>query len=114
MTESLSENPDLAWDLGDPGGQITTVTSFVQQIPVSFDMHPMKGPMTTQTLRGLKDLDPLHWRGDRNHFLEFNGTFRETLDPDLRALQIANHGDVSAARCSGRGGDHHHPSAAHA
>jgi len=25
----------------------------------------MKGPMTTQSLRGLKDAGPMHWRGDR-------------------------------------------------
>lgn len=35
----------------------------------------MKGPMTTQTLRGLNGLDPLHWRGDRTNFLHFNGAF---------------------------------------
>jgi hypothetical protein len=34
--------------------------------------HPMKGPMTTQTLRGC-GLEPLHWRGDRTSFLHFNG-----------------------------------------
>ena len=69
----------LAWDLGDPAGSMVTVTSVILNIPISFDMHPMKGPMTTQTLRGLKGLDPLHWRGDRNNFLEFNGTFSNLM-----------------------------------
>ena len=27
--------------------------------------HPMKGPMTTQPLRGLAGAGPMHWRGDR-------------------------------------------------
>src|SRR5207245_10971530 len=28
--------------------------------------HPMKGPMTTQSLRGMADpAGPMHWRGDR-------------------------------------------------
>jgi len=27
--------------------------------------HPMKGPMTTQTLRGLVNSGAMHWRGDR-------------------------------------------------
>ena len=27
--------------------------------------HPMKGPMTTQSLRGLENNGPQHWRGDR-------------------------------------------------
>jgi hypothetical protein len=35
----------------------------------------MKGPMTTQTLRGLKGMEPLHWRGDRATFLNFNPAF---------------------------------------
>src|SRR5207249_3018064 len=28
-------------------------------------LHPMKGPMTTQTLRGMVNNGPMHWRGDR-------------------------------------------------
>src|SRR5262249_36817920 len=27
--------------------------------------HPMKGPMTTQTLRGMVNHGAMHWRGDR-------------------------------------------------
>ena len=30
------------------------------------DFHPMKGPMTTQTLRGLRNSGAMHWRGDRS------------------------------------------------
>jgi len=29
------------------------------------EFHPMKGPMTTQTLRGLQNSGGMHWRGDR-------------------------------------------------
>jgi hypothetical protein len=29
------------------------------------DFEPMKGPMTTQSLRGLANHGPMHWRGDR-------------------------------------------------
>ena len=29
------------------------------------DFHPMKGPMTTQSLRGMDNHGPMHWRGDR-------------------------------------------------
>jgi len=29
------------------------------------DFHPMKGPMTTQTLRGMDNSGAMHWRGDR-------------------------------------------------
>ncbi|MBW1757646.1 MAG: hypothetical protein JRJ80_15930, partial [Deltaproteobacteria bacterium] len=39
------------------------------------DFHPMKGPMTTQTLRGLSNSGPMHWRGDRsNGFFGINVT----------------------------------------
>lgn len=42
-------------------------------------MHPMKGPMTTQTLKGSKNLDPFHWRGDRSGFNAFNPAFSTLL-----------------------------------
>ena len=44
-----------------------------------FSMHPMKGPMTTQTLRGLSSVTPLHWRGDRAGFTAFNPAFASLL-----------------------------------
>ncbi|MDQ6859736.1 MAG: beta-propeller fold lactonase family protein, partial [Verrucomicrobiota bacterium] len=78
----LDGNHDrLAWDLGDPGGQMQTVTALTSAVrqPSQFQMHPMKGPMTTQTLKGLKGLSPLHWRGDRGDFTAFNGAFDSLL-----------------------------------
>jgi hypothetical protein len=35
--------------------------------------------MTTQTLKGLKNLAPLHWRGDRAGFTSFNPAFASLL-----------------------------------
>ena len=78
---------DLAWDLGNPDAAVTKST-----IPINFrgllplliannagglttplngsnkpeDFHPMKGPFTTQTLRGLRFSGAMHWRGDRS------------------------------------------------
>ncbi|HEX8077519.1 MAG TPA: beta-propeller fold lactonase family protein, partial [Chthoniobacterales bacterium] len=74
-------NDRVAWDLGDPGGQMQAVTATVSILNFSstFQMHPMKGPMTTQTLKGLKNLDPLHWRGDRAGFNAFNPAFESLL-----------------------------------
>ncbi|MDQ6862035.1 MAG: beta-propeller fold lactonase family protein [Verrucomicrobiota bacterium] len=74
-------NDRLAWDLGDPNGQMQTVVGTTSLIGAtgSFPMHPMKGPMTTQTLKGLKGLDPLHWRGDRAGFTSFNPAFASLL-----------------------------------
>jgi len=65
----------IGWDLGDPGGEMTTVVTEFGGAPTNLTMHPMKGPMTTQTLRGLDGSDPLHWRGDKPDFTHFNGAF---------------------------------------
>jgi YVTN family beta-propeller protein len=66
----------LAWDLGDPGGELVTNAVLGGGSVV---YHPMKGPMMTQTLRGLNGLEPFHWRGDRTNFLHFNLAFDELL-----------------------------------
>lgn len=64
----------LAWDLGDPDDIATPIPG-----PFTFDLaliaaftggkppfhHPLKGPMTTQSLRGMANHGPMHWRGDR-------------------------------------------------
>ena len=71
------DRDDLAWDLGDPAGSMQTVTSLGGAL--YFSMHPMKGPMVTQTLRGLRGLFPLHWRGDRANFSAFNPAFASLL-----------------------------------
>ncbi|MEM8609208.1 MAG: hypothetical protein AAGF92_19050 [Myxococcota bacterium] len=78
----------LAWDLGNPDDEVTSNPipinfsdfNVFQQFPVDTsrlngtgeidDFHPMKGPMTTQTLRGLSNSGAMHWRGDRS-----NGVF---------------------------------------
>jgi YVTN family beta-propeller protein len=65
----------LAWDLGDPGG---TITGTLQQGTLIL-FHPMKGPMTTQTLKGLLNLSPYHWRGDHQNFAAFNSAFNTLL-----------------------------------
>jgi YVTN family beta-propeller protein len=75
-----SEMDLLAWDLGDPSGDMVTNKTVLPNIGTNTSLfHPMKGPMTTQTLRGLKGMDPLHWRGDRTNFLHFNGAFDSLL-----------------------------------
>ncbi len=58
----------LAWDLGDPDGLVDE--NPLEQVPSQDsglrDFHPMKGPMTTQSLRGMRGAGAMHWRGDRN------------------------------------------------
>lgn len=82
---------DLAWDLGDPDGVVTKSPipgKFVDKVQFNVakvifgvqnkingsddpkDFHPMKGPMVTQTLRGMVNSGAMHWRGDRS-----NGVF---------------------------------------
>jgi YVTN family beta-propeller protein len=77
---------DLAWDLGNPDDVVTKnpiPTIFGDPLAITLgktlfgvrsplngtdkvdDFHPMKGPMTTQTLRGLRHAGAMHWRGDR-------------------------------------------------
>ncbi|MBP8257437.1 MAG: hypothetical protein KAX37_08940, partial [Opitutaceae bacterium] len=87
----------LAWDLGDPNGELTTVIganlAAHDTQPQARDMHPMKGPMVTQTLRGLSPDQLLHWRGDRATLRHFNPTFRDLMggslisDADMDALK---------------------------
>lgn len=70
----------LAWDLGDPGGDMEPGP--VQPAPFAQlleDFHPVKGPMVTQTLRGLDGHTRLHWRGERNGLASFNPTFDKLL-----------------------------------
>lgn len=70
----------LAWDLGDRGGSLQNAP--VQPFPFNLGLtqfHPMKGPMTTQTLRGLQGTGFLHWRGDRGTFQDFNPAFASLL-----------------------------------
>jgi DNA-binding beta-propeller fold protein YncE len=44
--------------------------------------HPMKGPMTTQTLQDIIGKEPHHWRGDRDGIEEFAGAFHELQGRD--------------------------------
>ncbi len=83
----FGDKDELAWDLGNPDNAVTTspipinlnglfpfilatgitgVASPVNGANVLSDFHPMKGPMTTQTLRGMRFSGALHWRGDRS------------------------------------------------
>ncbi|MCA8953099.1 MAG: beta-propeller fold lactonase family protein, partial [Planctomycetes bacterium] len=77
----------LAWDLGDPHGAMATVPN---KSLYPLRMHPMKGPMKTQSLRGLTpDAGPFHHRGDRPSLRDFNASFDTLLggtplaEPDL-------------------------------
>jgi YVTN family beta-propeller protein len=84
----FGDEDDLAWDLGNPddvvkdnpiplnlGDRLTVglgkgLFKFKGDINGTGDpavFHPMKGPMTTQSLRGLVNSGAMHWRGDRSN-----------------------------------------------
>src|SRR6185295_16688295 len=79
----------LAWDLGNPDGQVAVdpgpfavplLNPFTGRF-VDPVVHPMKGPMTTQSLRGLANHGPMHWRGDRT-----GGNEAPSIQPDSGAF----------------------------
>nr|WP_238536578.1 beta-propeller fold lactonase family protein [Stigmatella aurantiaca] len=65
----------LSWDLGNPDGVVRANPNPVVPVTPDFgtdptfgqntDLHPLKGPLSTQSLRGMANHGPMHWRGDR-------------------------------------------------
>ena len=59
----------LAWNLGNPDGDALPNPSRLQLFPGipngDPQFRPLKGPMMTQSLRGMDNHGPMHWRGDR-------------------------------------------------
>jgi DNA-binding beta-propeller fold protein YncE len=88
-----ADRDGLAWDLGDPAGDLQTVLganlSIHDTTPRPRVLHPMKGPMITQTLRGMQTGAPFHWRGDRATIADFNPTF-----PNLLGGEAIDAGDM--------------------
>jgi DNA-binding beta-propeller fold protein YncE len=83
----FGDKDELAWDLGNPD-DVVTANPIDKRLASSLEIglfrtftghpgsdvngtgdqntfHPMKGPMTTQTLRGMTHQGAMHWRGDR-------------------------------------------------
>ncbi|MEO0436538.1 MAG: hypothetical protein AAF098_06500 [Pseudomonadota bacterium] len=81
----FADMDQLAWDLGNPDGDLQrNPNSYVRRSPITtLEFHPMKGPMTTQTLRGISDSGPQHWRGDRT------GQNRTVVNGELESLEAA-------------------------
>jgi cytochrome c peroxidase len=88
------DKDELAWDLGNPGGIPLAITklgangdimsimtinpqAIIQLLPqfagVFVAYMPLKGPMTTQSLRGMDNHGAMHWRGDRNGAVQQSG-----------------------------------------
>jgi len=89
---------DLGWDLGDPDGSVLTnpgpfATPVIPPLMGSPNFHPMKSVTTTQSLRGMANHGPMHWRGDRTGGNDAksaqpdSGTFDE--DAAFKKFQVA-------------------------
>ncbi|WNG18511.1 beta-propeller fold lactonase family protein [Cystobacter fuscus] len=65
----------LAWDLGNPDAAVANNPNPIVPVLPEFGtdptfgqdpgFHPLKGPLLTQSLRGMANHGPMHWRGDR-------------------------------------------------
>jgi DNA-binding beta-propeller fold protein YncE/mono/diheme cytochrome c family protein len=95
----------LAWDLGNPDDEVLDNFNPLGPTGTRVPFHPMKGPMTTQTLRGMAHQGPMHWRGDRTGatsivdqlaydarlaFEKFNVAFEGLLGRDEGELSAAD------------------------
>jgi hypothetical protein len=96
----------LSWDLGNPDDVLLNNPNPIEfTIPsANKDFRPLKGPMSTQSLRGMANHGPMHWRGDRTGgndpggdpldedaaFKKFNVAFPGLLgrDTELTAAQM--------------------------
>lgn len=101
---------DLAWDLGDPDATPfandnprpdSTGFPGLGLLPPNQPFDALKGPMTTQSLRGMANNGPMHWRGDRTGglgnaldsnaaFLAFNVAFPGLVGRDDGELDPAD------------------------
>ena len=93
----FGDNDELAWDLGNPDDAVTQSPLSILlaagaggfPLPINGtgntkDFHPQKGPMTTQTLRGMINHGAMHWRGDRsNGFFGVDTRATPPFDSDL-------------------------------
>jgi hypothetical protein len=83
----------LAWNLGDPDQADVNDPNAKQNTSPRFGFNSMKGVMVTQSLRGMDNMGPMHWRGDRTGgYAEPNaqpnsGSFNEVLA--FKAFNVA-------------------------
>ena len=94
----FGDTDHLVWDLGNPDADpVTTPVNIklggaapntINGTGSASSLHPMKGPMSTQTLRGLVNHGPMHWRGDR--VAGYFGKDTRTAPPYDSALAFKN------------------------
>ena len=82
----------IAWDLGNPQGAVQAFDEVCQASNGCIPWHPMKGPLTTQTLMGIIGNEPFHWRGEKNDLSEFNEAYvgLQGRDAQITAAEMAS------------------------
>ncbi len=66
----------VAWNLGNTNiAVLDTLPPEENFFRPTMPFHPDKGPLMSQSLRGLLEVGRLHWRGDRADVSAFNGAF---------------------------------------
>jgi DNA-binding beta-propeller fold protein YncE len=81
----FADTDHLGWNLGNPDQANTSDPNVKQNTSPRFGFQAMKGVMFTQSLRGMDNMGPMHWRGDRTGgYAEPNaqpnsGAFNEVL-----------------------------------
>jgi len=99
MCHVFGDMDQLAWSLGDPTGSMVmnpsapkypggpsdlAITHEDFGLPVNPHFAPVKGPMTTQSMRGMANHGALHWRGDQTGGnLEADGSQEDNVQPDM-------------------------------
>lgn len=103
----FGDTDHLAWNLGDPDQPNAADPNVKQNNSPRFGFASMKGVMATQSLRGMDNMGPMHWRGDRTGgYAEPNaqpnsGAFNEQAA--FKAFNVAfpgllgRHAQISAA-----------------
>jgi DNA-binding beta-propeller fold protein YncE len=94
----FGDTDTLAWDLGNPDADVIQTPITVKgrrAAPSTINgngdvatLHPLKGPMVTQTLRGMVNHGSMHWRGDR--VSGYFGTDTSTVPPFDSQLSFKN------------------------
>ena len=73
----FGDTDGIAWELSDPDLSWVYNTrdyvNYYSRMNALRIHHPMKGPMLTQSLRGMEFQGPQHWRGDRTGGKRYNG-----------------------------------------
>ncbi|EPX56090.1 hypothetical protein D187_007432 [Cystobacter fuscus DSM 2262] len=108
----FGDKDEIAWDLGNPDDEVSTnpidkrlasdlaIGAFnaltghpgspINGTGDQHAFHPMKGPMTTQTLRGMANSGAMHWRGDRSN--GFYGVNSDAEDVSFKNFIVAYEG----------------------